>query len=249
MVISTTATTTTTTTTTTTATITSTVQAQAKTWPNYVYNILQLPQPLQNLWLSLEYPGEDDVFLSSFQVFQWSARLRLLIKTYQNYLYHSLSFSSMEWHGMAQMRLVAMSWSVSSICSDVPKSSSPILLEIVLIASWKVWSTGGICMINKSIHFKSIHINCSHPWVTCVKHCESKCYCYSSTCMDFVPDTTIGRVYFIKIETETHLHPKLSSVSSLESLGHKAQRRKSSQWQNQTQTDPRQIGDKSYMSC
>ena len=142
MVISTTATTTTTTTTTTTATITSTVQAQAKTWPNYVYNILQLPQPLQNLWLSLEYPGEDDVFLSSFQVFQWSARLRLLIKTYQNYLYHSLSFSSMEWHGMAQMRLVAMSWSVSSICSDVPKSSSPILLEIVLIASWKVWSAG-----------------------------------------------------------------------------------------------------------
>ena len=47
---------TTTTTTTTTATITSTVQALAKL-------CLQLPQPLQNLWLSLEYPGEDDVFL------------------------------------------------------------------------------------------------------------------------------------------------------------------------------------------
>ena len=81
-----------------------------------------------------------------------SARLRLL--AYQNYLYHSLSFSSMEWHGMAQMRLVAMSWSVSSICSDVPKSSSPILLEIVLIASWKVWSAGSFMdRITYSLHY------------------------------------------------------------------------------------------------
>ena len=90
--------------------------------------------------------------------------LRLL--AYQNYLYLFPQWNGMEWHGMAQMRLVAMSWSVSSICSDVPKSSSPILLEIVLIASWKVWSAGSFMDRITSSQFISIVVTHElHVWV------------------------------------------------------------------------------------
>ena len=162
-------------------------QALFKHWPNYVYNCHNHSKIFDSLWNTRERMMCFWLFLTPFQ---WSARLRLSEIASLSKL--SLSFSSMEWHGMA--------WDGSDEArSDELECLFNLFRRAQIIIADPSWNCldcimkGLICWeLYGSNHIKSIHINCSHPWVTCVSHCESKCYCYSSTCMDFVPDTTIG---------------------------------------------------------